>query len=238
MHSEGADLIDVGGESTRPGADPVSEEEETDRILPVITRLVSKGVPVSVDTSKPEVALRALEAGASVINDVTGFRDPEMVDAAARTGAGVIVMHMRGDPRTMQDEPKYGDVVSEIRAYLVGRALQLEAAGVRPEAIVIDPGFGFGKTTRHNLELFSRLEELSRAGYPVMVGLSRKSTLGAITGEPDPKRRDTQTAIATSLAFERGARVFRVHDVAKSRDALRIAAAIVDPQQWEKWQQD
>jgi dihydropteroate synthase len=238
MMSAGAGLIDVGGESTRPGADKASAGEEAERVLPVINALVARDFPVSIDTSKSEVAALALAAGASVINDVTGFRDSDMVDVAAVSGAGVVVMHMLGDPRTMQEDPHYDDVVADVKAYLIGQALRLVDAGVDRSSIVIDPGFGFGKTVQHNLELVSRLGEVVAAGYPVMLGVSRKSTLQAITGEERPKRRDGQTAVITALAYERGARLFRVHDVGQSRDALKIAAAIVSPQRWEEWQQD
>jgi dihydropteroate synthase len=161
-----------------------------------------------------------------------------MVEVAAVSGAGVVVMHMLGDPRTMQDDPYYDDVVADVRAYLVGQALRLVDAGLDPASIVVDPGFGFGKTVRHNLELVNRLGEIADAGYPVMLGASRKSTLRALTGEERPKGRDGQTAVITALAYERGARLFRVHDVGQSRDALKIAAAIVNPQRWEEWQQD
>lgn len=238
MISSGAALIDVGGESTRPGASAVSAGEEAERALPVVEALAARGIPVSIDTSKPEVAALAMAAGASVINDVTGFRDPDMVEVAAVTGAGVVVMHMLGDPRTMQDDPHYDDVVADVKAYLVGQALRLVDAGLDPSSIVLDPGFGFGKTVQHNIELVSRLSEVAAAGYPVMLGASRKSTLQAITGEERPKHRDGQTAVLTALAYERGARLFRVHDVGQSRDALKIAAAIVSPQRWEEWQQD
>lgn len=238
MVSEGASIIDVGGESTRPGAVGVPANEEAERVLPVVEGLVARGVTVSIDTSKPEVAALAIAAGASVINDVRGFRDPDMIDVAAVSRSGVVVMHMLGDPRTMQDEPRYSDVVDEVRAFVVGQALRLIDAGVDPAAVVIDPGFGFGKTTRHNLELVNRLGEIVASGFPVMLGASRKSTLGALTGEEDPKRRDGHTAVLTAIGFDRGARLFRVHDVGQSRDALRIAAAIVSLQRWEEWQQD
>ncbi|MEX2135204.1 MAG: dihydropteroate synthase [Acidimicrobiia bacterium] len=238
MISEGATIIDVGGESTRPGARTVPAVEEADRVLPVVKGLVDRGVPVSIDTSKPEVAALAIDSGASVINDVTGFRNPDMIDIAAVSRSGVVVMHMLGDPRTMQNEPRYNDVVDEVKAFVVGQALRLVDAGVDPSAVVIDPGFGFGKTTRHNLELVNRLGEIVASGFPVMLGASRKSTLKTLTGEEDPKRRDGHSAVLTAMGFDRGARLFRVHDVGQSRDALRIAAAIVNPQRWEEWQQD
>lgn len=234
MVSQGAAVIDVGGESTRPGARPVQADEEADRVIPVVRGLTERGVQVSIDTSKPEVAALAVAAGASVINDVTGFRNPDMIDVAAVSRSGVVVMHMLGDPRTMQDEPRYNDVVEEVRAFVVGQALRLVDAGVDPSAVVVDPGFGFGKTARHNLELVNRLGEIADSGFPVMLGASRKSTLKTLTGEEDPKRRDGHSAVMTAMGFDRGARLFRVHDVGQSRDALRIAAAIVNPQRWEE----
>ena len=238
MHDQGAAFVDVGGESTRPGAQPVSADEEIRRILPVIDGLAQAGVPVSVDTSKPSVARAAVEAGAGVINDVSGFENPQMAHVAAETGVGIVLMHMQGEPRTMQAAPTYGDVVAEVSTYLRERAESVVSSGVAPEAVVVDPGFGFGKTVGHNLELIAGLDRIAALGYPVMIGTSRKSTLAALTGEQDPKQRDGHTAVTTALGYERGARVFRVHDVAGSRDALQIAAAIVDPQTWEKWQQD
>lgn len=234
----GAGLVDVGGESTRPGAATVAVEEEIKRILPVIEGLAGAGVIVSVDTSKPGVAEAAVAAGARVINDVTGFGSPDMARLAASRDVGAVVMHMKGKPRTMQDNPVYGDVVTEVGQFLRARADGLIAAGVSADSIVVDPGIGFGKTPAHNLELLNRLPEIVQLGYPVLLGTSRKSTLKSITGEPDPKARDGQTAITTALGFERGARIFRVHDVPSSRDALLIAAAIVAPQRWEEWQLD
>lgn len=238
MYEQGAWMVDVGGESTRPGASPVATEEEINRVVPVVKGLVDSGVPVSVDTRKPEVAVRAIEAGADAINDVTGFTNPAMIDLCAAGGVGAIVMHMKGDPRSMQTNPTYRDVVREVGSFLLGRAQALEAAGVDPQSIVIDPGFGFGKTVHHNLELMNRLDEICALGYPVMLGTSRKSTLGEVSGQSDPMSRDIATATTTALGFERGARLFRVHNVVASRDALRIAAAIVDPQRWDEWQQD
>lgn len=238
LFDQGAWMVDVGGESTRPGASAVTAEEECERVVPVVKGLVNSGVPVSVDTYKPEVAARAIEAGADAINDVTGFTNPAMIDLSAASGVGAIVMHMKGDPRSMQTNPTYRDVVKEVGSFLLGRARVLEAAGVDPRSIVIDPGIGFGKTIEHNLELMNRLNEICGFGYPVMLGTSRKSTLGEVTGQSDPGMRDVATATATALGFERGARLFRVHNVVASRDALRIAAAIVDPQRWDEWQQD
>lgn len=238
MRADGAHLVDVGGESARPGAVPVTADEELSRVVPVLEALAQFGVPTSIDTSKPVVARAGIEAGARVVNDVTGFRDGQMVEVVASTGAGVIVMHMLGEPRTMQEHPRYDDVVVEVGDFLRSQAEMLTEAGVEPDAIVVDPGFGFGKTSFHNLELINRLPELVELGYPVMLGTSRKSTLQQVTGVPRPKDRDGHTAITTALGYERGARVFRVHNVAASLDALRIAAAIVDPRTWEEWQQD
>lgn len=239
LYEQGAAMVDVGGESTRPGAESVSIEEEWARVGPVVSGLVGSGVPVSIDTSKPEVAERAIEAGADAVNDVTGFRDRRMIDLVADSGVGAIVMHMLGEPRSMQDNPRYdGDVVHTVRDFLLAGARGLEDAGIDPQSIVVDPGIGFGKTVEHNLSILNRLSEIVDHGYPVMLGTSRKSSLGAITGEKDPVARDAATAVTTALGFERGARLFRVHDVVASRDALRIAAAIVEPQKWDAWQLD
>ncbi len=238
MVSDGATLLDVGGESTRPGASEVSAAEEIDRVIPVVSALAGSGYRVSIDTTKPLVAGAAIEAGATVVNDVSGFRSMEMVKLVAAAGVAAVVMHMRGNPRTMQDDPDYDDVVSEVAGFLAGRAGVLAEAGTLPSSIAIDPGIGFGKTPRHNLELLNRMGEIAGLGYPVVIGTSRKSIFRSITGEGDPKRRDGHTAVSTALAFERGARVFRVHDVRSSRDALRIADAIVAPEAWEEWQLD
>lgn len=238
MVEQGADLIDVGGESTRPGASPVSAEEERHRIIPVIQALAADGVLVSVDTSKPDVARAALEAGAEVVNDVTAAAADKMAGVIAEWGAGVILMHMKGTPRTMQHQPVYTDVVGEVGAFLSDRAQGVIASGVDPASIVVDPGIGFGKTTAHNLALIEALGKLAGFGFPVALGASRKSFLGKLTGIDDPAGRDGVTAVTTALGFERGARVFRVHDVASSRAALRLAAAIVNPQQWDEWSPD
>ncbi|MGH8949895.1 MAG: dihydropteroate synthase [Acidimicrobiia bacterium] len=238
MVEQGADLIDVGGESTRPGASPVSAEEERHRIIPVIQALAADGVVVSVDTSKPDVAQAALEAGAEVVNDVTAAAADKMAGVIAEWGAGVILMHMKGTPRTMQHQPVYTDVVGEVGAFLSDRAQGVIASGVDPASIVVDPGIGFGKTTAHNLALIEALGKLAGFGFPVALGASRKSFLGKLTGIDDPAGRDGVTAVTTALGFERGARVFRVHDVASSRAALRLAAAIVNPQQWDEWSPD
>ncbi len=235
---EGSDIIDIGGESTRPGAQPVGVAEELRRVIPVVERLVAAGAVVSVDTSKPEVAREAVEAGAEVINDVTAASAPGMADVMAASGCGLILMHMLGTPRTMQDDPTYEDVVRDVRSTLVGRAAEVIAAGVEPASVAIDPGIGFGKTLAHNLELIAGLGTLVATGHPVVLGTSRKSFLGTLLGIDRPLGRDGATAITTALGFERGARVFRVHDVASSRTALRLAAAIVSPAQWDEWSPD
>ncbi len=237
LHAAGAQIIDIGGESTRPGSDAVPLEEELDRVMPVVSEVAGMGIAVSVDTSKPEVAAQALAAGAQAVNDVTAGRSPDMAEVVARSGAGVVLMHSVGDPKTMQDDPRYTDVVSEVGEHLMASASRFEDAGVEREAIVVDPGIGFGKTVAHNLALLQRLGELADLGYPVLIGTSRKSFLRAVTGIESPPDRDGVTAVTTALAFERGARIFRVHDVASSRAALAIAGAIVAPQQWEEWLQ-
>jgi len=237
LHQAGAGIIDIGGESTRPGADPVEAGVEIERVIPVIERLVAKDVVLSVDTSKAEVALAAVEAGAQVVNDVSAASDPAMAPLLAELGVGVILMHSSGEPRTMQNNPRYDDVVAEVAEFLETRAGSLIDAGVDPAAIVLDPGLGFGKTVTHNLELIAALESLARLGYPVLLGASRKSFLGAVTGIEEPAKRDGVTAVITALGFERGARIFRVHDVATSRIALAAVAAIVNPQQWDEWLQ-
>jgi dihydropteroate synthase len=228
MVSQGASVIDVGGESTRPGASPVPIDEELRRVIPVIEDLASEGVVVSVDTSKPEVAAAAVGAGAEIVNDVSAAISSDMVDVIAGSGAGCVLMHMLGTPRTMQVDPVYVDVVGEVRGFLAGRAQALIERGVASNAIAIDPGIGFGKTVAHNLQLIDGLGELAALGFPVVLGASRKTFLGKIAGIDDPLERDGVTAVTTALGFERGARIFRVHDVESSRAALRVAAAIVN----------
>jgi len=236
MVGQGADIIDVGGESTRPGASPVPADEELRRVIPVIEALVAEGAVVSVDTSKPVVARAALEAGAEIVNDVTAASG-EMAEVVAGSRAAVILMHIQGTPRTMQENPVYHDVVAEVAAFLEDRAHRVVAAGADPGSIAIDPGIGFGKTVAHNLELIAGLGTLAGLGFPVVLGASRKTFIGRLTGIEAPQARDQATAVTTALGFERGARVFRVHDVASSRAALRLAAAIVSPQQWDEWSQ-
>ena len=222
---EGADLVDIGGESSRPGAAPVSADEELARVLPVLEELGGLGVPVSVDTTKPEVMREVLARGATMINDITALATPGAVDVVARSDAAVCLMHMQGDPRTMQANPVYRDVVAEVRDFLGVRAAACIAAGVGPARIVVDPGFSFGKATEHNLRLLAHLDEIAALGYPVLVGLSRKSSLGRITGET-PDDRLPASLTGAVLAVQRGARIVRVHEVAATRNALAVLAAV------------
>lgn len=227
MAAEGADIIDVGGESTRPGALGIDAEEELERVIPVIEELAGKiNAVISVDTMKAGVARRALEAGARIVNDVSALsHDPDMLDVALESGAGVILMHMLGSPRTMQDDPRYEDVVGEVTDYLRSRVEYLCGKGLARNTLAVDPGIGFGKTVRHNLELLANLDMLGALGLPVVVGLSRKSFLGRITG------RGVEERLACSLAglvfcIFNGAHVMRVHDVKESWDAVQIATAL------------
>lgn len=221
MVEEGALIIDVGGESTRPGATPVSEEEECARVLDVVKALASKGICVSIDTRHAPVARAAIEAGASIINDVSGFRDPAMVDLAASCDAGLVVMHMGGDdPRTMQNEPVYEDVVAEVRDYLKAQADNLIAHGVSRERICLDPGPGFGKTAKQTIELMRNFHEFNRLGFPTMVAVSRKSYIGEAYQIEDPKERDSASAAEALMACELGASVIRTHNVALTAQAL------------------
>lgn len=223
--AEGADLLDIGGESTRPGAAPVSEAEELDRVLPVLEGLAHAGVPLSVDTQKPAVMRAALAAGADMINDVNALLAPGALEAVAASNAAVCLMHKQGEPRTMQINPSYEDVVGEVRAFLAARIAAARAAGIAPDRIVIDPGFGFGKNLQHNLELLRHLGDLASLGVTVLAGLSRKSMLGSITGAPVEARVHASVAAAL-LAALRGARILRVHDVRPTREALAVAAAV------------
>lgn len=223
--AEGARILDLGAESTRPGADPVSEEEELARVVPAVERLAGLGVPISVDTMKPRVMAAAIRAGASMINDVYGFRAEGAIEAVAGSEAGLCVMHMQGAPRTMQAAPAYTDVVGEVRDFLAQRVAALQAAGVGRQRICIDPGFGFGKTLAHNLALLRHLDQFRALGLPVLAGLSRKSMIGAITGQAVAERTYGSVAAAL-LALERGARILRVHDVAATRDALKVWEAL------------
>lgn len=221
MVEQGALIIDVGGESARPGATPVSEDEECARVLEVIAALADKGICVSIDTRHAAVARKALEAGASIINDVTGFRDPDMREVAAESDAGLVVVHMGGeDPATMQDDPRYDDVVREVRDHLEERAAQLVAEGVDPSRICLDPGPGFGKTAKQTIELMRNFHELNRLGYPTMVAVSRKSYIGEAYGIEDPLDRDDASAAEALMACELGASVIRTHNVALTARSL------------------
>jgi dihydropteroate synthase len=231
MFDEGAQVIDVGGESTRPGSNPVSPEEELRRVLPVIQGMLSArpNSIVSIDTYRSSIAEAALDAGARAVNDVTALGDPRMAGLMAERGCPIILMHMLGEPKSMQQHPRYKDVVREVRDFLAERAQQAIRAGVEVENIILDPGIGFGKTLEHNLKLLKRLDSLVELGFPVLVGVSRKSFLGKITGSEDPKSRLFGTVAANVLAYERGASVFRVHDVRANKEALAVAAAIRRP---------
>jgi dihydropteroate synthase len=223
---DGAAIVDIGGESTRPGAAPVSRDDEVGRVVPVLRALADAPVPLSIDTRHAEVARAALDAGAAILNDVSGFRDPAMVATLAASDAGAVVMHMLGEPGTMQDAPRYDDVVGEVADYLGTQASMLVDAGVAPERIAIDPGIGFGKTLDHNLELLARLDELVSLGYPVVVGVSRKRFIGTITGVEVPAERLAGSLGATLAAVARGVDVVRVHDVAETVQALAVWGAI------------
>jgi dihydropteroate synthase len=223
--AEGAAILDVGGESTRPGAEPVGEAEELRRVLPVLTGLAGAGARLSIDTSKAAVAAAAIDAGATIVNDVTALRgDARMARLVADRGCEVCLMHMLGEPRTMQRDPRYDDVVDDVRRFLAARLQHAVEQGIAPQRVWLDPGIGFGKTTDHNLELLARLDEIVALGRPVVVGTSRKSFLGTITGR-DAGGRVAATIATNVLALARGASVFRVHDVAEARDALMVAAA-------------
>jgi dihydropteroate synthase len=225
---EGADLIDVGGESTRPGAPDVEADEELRRVIPVVEGLAARGIIVSVDTTKEPVARAAIDAGAEIVNDVGGLGDPDMRERVATTGAGAVVMHMQGTPRTMQDGPHYEDVVDDIVGILGHRMALAIEAGCDREALVVDPGIGFGKTLEHNLILCNRIESFGFLGRPILVGTSRKRFLGTVTGVEDPSGRDHSTAVSLALAAERGAAVLRTHNVALTREALAVTMAIVN----------
>ena len=225
LQEEGADILDVGGESTRPGAVAVSAGEEIRRVLPVIEALVAHGCVVSVDTKKPEVMRAALDAGAAMVNDVTALRAPGALEMLAASDAAVCLMHMQGEPQSMQRAPSYIDVVEEVMGFLQARVLACEAAGMRRERLVIDPGFGFGKTLEHNLALLKHLDRLAEAGVPVLAGLSRKAMLGTLTGR-GVEMREFSGVAAHLAAVARGARLVRVHNVAAMRDALIIWNAV------------
>jgi dihydropteroate synthase len=226
---EGARVVDVGGESTRPGSDPVSPEEEVRRVVPVIERLIADrpDAVVSVDTYRAATAEAAIRAGASIVNDVTALRgDPAMATLVAEAGCSVVLMHMKGEPKTMQREPHYADVVREVRDFLAEKAEFAVSAGVRPESVIVDPGIGFGKTLQHNLALLRDLDVIVNLGLPVLVGASRKRFIGSITGVGKARERVCGTVATNVMAYERGASLFRVHDVRANREALAVAEAV------------
>ena len=227
LAEEGADILDVGGESTRPGAEEVPLEEELRRVLPVIERLAREtSVPLSIDTCKPEVMRAAVAAGAGMVNDIRALEAEGALDAAAALGVPVVLMHMRGQPRSMQDDPRYDDVVAEVHRYLAERIFAAELAGIAKKNLVVDPGFGFGKTTAHNLALLAGLERFTELGVPVLAGLSRKRSIGELTGRQDPVGRVAGSVAAHLVAAQRGARIVRVHDVAATVDALKVWEAV------------
>ncbi len=229
MLDEGAHMIDVGGESTRPGSDPVSPEEELRRVLPVVRSILESRPEaiVSADTYRASTAEATLDAGARVVNDVTALQgDPKMAGLVAERGCPVVLMHMLGEPKSMQRDPRYEDVVREVRDFLAGRAEYAASAGVREENVILDPGVGFGKTLRHNLELLNGLNVFVELGFPVLVGASRKSFLGKILGSEDAGDRLFGTVATNVMAYERGATLFRVHDVRANKEALEVAAAV------------
>src|SRR3954452_22691824 len=234
LHGEGAAILDVGGESTRPGAEEVPEAVELERVVPVIERLAQASGPdaprVSIDTRKARVAEQALQAGARIVNDISAFRHaPEIAGMVASAGAHCCLMHMLGEPRTMQRDPRYDDVVSDVKAFLEERLAFAVGEGIAEERVLLDPGIGFGKTVEHNLELLRRLDELAALGRPLVIGTSRKSFLGRLTGRDVAADRVAGTVATNVLALERGATVFRVHDVAPNVEALTVAAATVRP---------
>lgn len=230
MLGEGADILDIGGESTRPGAAPVPPDEEIKRVIPLVERLAGGlGAQVSVDTSKPEVMRAAIQAGAVMINDVYALRQPGAMEAVAASDVAVCLMHMQGEPRTMQENPRYQDVVREVAAFLLERAEACLAAGIARDRIVLDPGFGFGKTREHNLDMLRRLPELVALGYPLLVGLSRKSMLGTLLGGKPVEQRLHASLAAATVAVMNGAHILRVHDVAPTDDVMKVAWAVAKP---------
>ena len=227
LAGEGADILDIGGESTRPGAEDVPLEEELRRVVPVIEALAQRvSIPISIDTSKPEVMHAAVAAGAGMVNDVYGLRREGALDAAAELGVPVVLMHMQGEPRTMQANPEYDDVVGEVHRFLAERIFAAEMAGIPKKRIVVDPGFGFGKNARHNLQLLAQLRRFTELGVPVLAGLSRKRTIGELTGRDDPRERVFGSVAAHLIAAQNGAMLLRVHDVAATVDALKVWNAV------------
>ncbi len=225
QRAAGADILDLGAESSRPGAAPVPAETEIARLLPVLRALRDWGVPVSVDTTKPEVMRMAIDEGAALINDIAALQAPGALAAVAASDAGICLMHMQGEPRTMQAQPHYADVVAEVRDFLAMRVAACTRAGIARERLLVDPGFGFGKTVEHNYTLLRELRRFAELGVPLLAGLSRKSLLGAVTGRPNGDARLPASVAAAVLAVERGARIVRVHDVAATKDALAVLAA-------------
>ncbi len=225
MIDEGADIIDIGGESTRPGAEPVSLEEELERVIPLVEYISKLGVPVSVDTNKAELMKAAVAAGASMINDVCALQNEGAVEMVARLDVPVCLMHMKGIPRTMQNQPQYDDVVNEIKDFFYQRVQACEAAGINRDNIILDPGFGFGKTLEHNLSILNRLGELQDPELPILVGMSRKSMIDAIIHKPAEQRVSASVALAV-VAWQMGAKIFRVHDVAETKDALKMITVL------------
>ena len=222
---EGASILDIGGESTRPGSEVVPLKDELARVIPVVRALASFGVPISVDTVKPEVMAEAIAAGASIVNDINALRAPGAIEVVAQSSAGVCLMHMQGEPRSMQQQPFYQDVTQEVADFLADRLAAVVSSGISSDRIMLDPGFGFGKTLEHNLELFRALPKFSELGMPLLVGVSRKSMLGEITGRP-VNERVAATVAASVLAVQRGASCLRVHDVGATRDALAVWQAV------------
>jgi dihydropteroate synthase len=230
LREDGADLVDVGGESTRPGSEPLALDEELGRVMPVLEALVREGVAVSVDTMKPGVMRAAIGAGCAVVNDVNAFRAPGAIEAVADAGVGVVAMHMQGTPQTMQQAPEYDDVVREVAGFLRARALALESAGVDASRIALDPGFGFGKTLEHNRRLFQALPTLAAMGYALLVGVSRKRMIADLTGGRPVGERAAGSVAAALLAAQNGASLLRVHDVRETVDALNVWMALRSPE--------
>ena len=227
LAEEGADLLDIGGESTRPGAEEIPVEEELRRTIPVIEALAKRvPIPIAIDTSKPEVMRAAVAAGAGMVNDVYGLRREGALDTAAALGVPVVLMHMLGEPRTMQTKPEYDDVVGEVHRFLAERIFAAEMAGIAKKRIVVDPGFGFGKTSQHNLQLLAQLRRFTELGVPVLAGLSRKKTIGELTGRDAPRERVSGSVAAHLIAAQNGAMLLRVHDVAATLDALKVWNAV------------
>lgn len=225
MVAEGADIIDVGGESSRPNSDPVSEEEELKRVVPVVKKLAEKiKAPISIDTYKPRVAEECLKLGANIVNDISGFREQEMIDVAAKYGAAVVIMHMKGTPKNMQQNPEYADVIEEILEFLKDRSKECRKAGIRE--IIVDPGIGFGKTTKHNIKILRRLREFESLGCPILIGTSRKFFIGAITGGLPVEERLEGTIASVAIAVMNGAKIVRVHDVKECKRAVMVADGI------------